>query len=130
MKNEILDFNHRLAGQAPRIADLLARSIERALPEAEAKIWHRHPVWFLDGNPTVGYSLQKLGVRLMFWSGAGFDEPRLNTLGKKFRDASIFYRSVSEVDVQELERWLSKSRLIAWDYKNIVQRNGDLVRLR
>jgi hypothetical protein len=30
--------------------------------------WHAHPVWFQDGNPTVGYSKQKPGIRLMFWS--------------------------------------------------------------
>ena len=65
----------------------------------------------------------------MFWSGAGFDEPRLNVPGRKFKDASIFYKSADEVDVSELERWLEKSRHIAWDYKNIVKRKGVLKRL-
>jgi hypothetical protein len=37
----------------------LAKAIDRDLPDAENKIWHRHPVWFLDGNPIVGYSKLK-----------------------------------------------------------------------
>ena len=44
------------AAQAPgdrKICKLLAQEIERALPEAENKVWHRHPVWFLEGNPIV-----------------------------------------------------------------------------
>ncbi|WP_209331079.1 DUF1801 domain-containing protein [Lunatimonas salinarum] len=104
--------------------------IDKDLPLAESKIWHRHPVWFLDGNPTVGYSIQKLGVRLMFWSGADFGEQGLNVVGKKFKDASIFYQRVSEIDQEDLVRWLEKSKAIQWDYKNIVKRKGELVRLR
>jgi hypothetical protein len=82
------------AAQDPKwtaICDILADEIDRQLPDAENKIWHAHPVWFLDGNPTVGYSIQKAGVRLMFWSGADFGEPGLNLVGKKFKDASVLY---------------------------------------
>jgi hypothetical protein len=64
--------------------------IETQLPEAESKIWHAHPVWFLDSNPIVGYSKQKAGIRLMFWSGADFGEMQLNVKGEKFKDASVF----------------------------------------
>src|SRR5262245_51767751 len=39
----------------------LANAIDRHLPGAESKIWHRHPVWFLEGNPIVGYSTLKGG---------------------------------------------------------------------
>jgi hypothetical protein len=130
MKQEIHDYNSALEDGEREICDLLAHTIERQLPKAVGKIWHRHPVWFLDCNPTVGYSKQKRGIRLMFWSGAGFHEPRLDVLGKKFKDASIFYRSVAEVDVSEVERWLAKSRTIAWDYKNIIKRKGLLERLK
>jgi hypothetical protein len=38
---------------------LLAKTIDSKLIEAENKIWHAHPVWFLDGNPIVGYSKLK-----------------------------------------------------------------------
>ena len=100
------------------------------LPDAENKIWHRHPVWFLDGNPIVGYSKQKPGIRLMFWSGADFNEDDLKIRGEKFKDASIFYNAVSEIDIEALERWLNKSKDIQWDYKNIIKRKGKLERLK
>jgi len=47
-----------------KICDILAVQIDRGLPEAENRIWHAHPVWFLDGNPVVGYSKLKSCVRL------------------------------------------------------------------
>ena len=112
------------------ISNLLALIIEKELTDAESKIWHQHPVWFLDGNPIVGYSKQKKGLRLMFWSGADFDEKDLNIRGAKFKDASIFYKSVTEVEETKLKRWLKKSREIQWDYKNIVKRRGELKRLK
>jgi hypothetical protein len=87
-------------------------------------------VWFLGGNPTVGYSRQKAGVRLMFWSGADFGEEGLKPGTGKFKDASAFYTSVHEVDREDLERWLEKSKAIQWDYKNIYETKGELRRLR
>ena len=62
-----------------------------------SKIWHRHPVWFLDGNPTVGYSKLKAGIRLMFWSGASFDEDKLQPGTGKFKDALEAERKFREV---------------------------------
>ena len=108
---------------------MLASTIDTELSEAESKIWHAHPVWFLVGNPIVGYSKQKPGIRLMFWSGADFDEEGLNQKGKKFKDASVFYKHVSDIEINDLKRWLQKSREIQWDYKNIVKRKGQLERL-
>lgn len=130
MKDEIRAFNDALSGGDRAICNLLADTIGRCLPDAEAKIWHRHPVWFLNGNPTVGYSKQKPGIRLMFWSGQGFGEPGLNVAGGKFKDASVFYTSIASVDIADIERWLDMSRRIAWDYRNLVKRNGRLERLR
>ncbi len=100
------------------------------LEGAANKVWHGHPVWFLDDNPIVGYSLEKKGVRLMFWSGADFDEPALDVRGGKFRDASVSYREAGEVDVAALRRWLGKARDIQWDYRNLARRKGRLERLR
>ncbi len=108
----------------------LARIINDKLPEAENKVWHSHPVWFLDGNPIVGFSKEKRGIRLMFWSGSDFDESGLNIKGGKFKDASIFYTDVSEINEKDLIRWLQKSQTIQWDYKNIVKRKGQLIRLK
>jgi hypothetical protein len=112
------------------ICDLLAAEIDRGLSGAESKIWHAHPVWFLDGNPIVGYSKQKRGIRLMFWSGADFDEAGLDVVGKKFKDASVFYNEDSEINTTDLRRWLKKAKIVQWDYKNIVRRKGKLERLK
>ncbi len=44
MHPDILKFNEKLAADHREVCDLLAREIAKALPEAESKIWHRHPV--------------------------------------------------------------------------------------
>ncbi|WP_294675029.1 DUF1801 domain-containing protein [uncultured Fluviicola sp.] len=130
MNKDIQAYNVAQEPEHLVICDLLAHEICRGLPEAENKIWHAHPVWFLDGNPIVGYSIQKRGVRLMFWSGKDFEEPGLNVEGEKFKDASVFYNKLSEVNLVDLQRWLEKGRDIQWDYKNLVKRKGQLERLK
>jgi hypothetical protein len=130
MNTEIKAYNERQQQGDTEICNVLALAIDRVLTESECKICHAHPVWFLDGNPIVGYSKQKKGLRLMFWSGADFDEEDLNTKGDKFKDASIFYNSVADLDEIKLVQWLNKSRTIQWDYKNIVKRKGQLERLK
>lgn len=130
MNLEIKAYNEKLIAGDQDICNQLATIFNSELIEAESKIWHAHPVWFFNGNPIVGYSKQKPGIRLMFWSGADFEEFALNIIGKKFKDASIFYNHVSEIQSKDLQRWLKKSRNIQWDYKNIVKRKGKLERLK
>lgn len=130
MNSDIQAYNNNLETNDKIICDTLAQVISQTLPEAENKIWHAHPVWFLDGNPITGYSKQKKGIRLMFWSGADFEEEKLSVKGEKFKDASIFYNDVTEINTDELKRWLEKSRNIQWDYKNIVKRKGVLEPLK
>jgi hypothetical protein len=130
MPPDIRAYNASQSPTDKKICALIAKEIDGGLPKAESKIWHRHPVWFLDGNPIVGYSKQKAGIRLMFWSGKDFDEAGLNVVGKKFKDASVFYASSDEIDAKALKRWLKKSVAIQWDYKNIVKRKGRLDRLK
>lgn len=130
MNPEILSYNQQQTTEDQAICDALANYINNELSEAESKLWHAHPVWFLDGNPTVGYSKQKAGIRLMFWSGADFGEESLNVRGAKFKDASIFYSHVSEINTNDLSRWLNKAREIQWDYKNLIKRKGKLERLK
>lgn len=129
MNPEAQAYNQAQTEAYSHICDLLAQEIDRHLPRAENKIWHAHPVWFLDGNPIVGYSLQKAGIRLMFWSGADFEEERLRPGTGKFKDASVLYTDAAQIDTTDLQRWLSKARTIQWDYKNLVKRKGQLVRL-
>lgn len=130
MHKEIKNYNEQQPPDDKAICNLLAQSIDSELTNAESKIWHAHPVWFLDGNPIVGYSKQKAGWRLMFWSGADFEEDDLKVRGVKFKDASIFYTAVEQINTKDLKRWLKKSRDIQWDYKNIVKRKGVLERLK
>lgn len=130
MHPDIIAYNKRQTPNDTSICDTLANEICQHLPEAENKIWHAHPVWFLDGNPIVGYSKQKAWIKLMFWSGADFDEAWLEPGSGKFKDAWIFYNNSSEIQASDLKRWLKKSKEIQWDYKNIVKKRGLLERLK
>jgi hypothetical protein len=129
MTNDIKLYIEKLNIIDQEICELLKNTIDSELTNSEIKIWHAHPVWFLDGNPIVGFSKQKKGIRLMFWSGADFEEENLNVLGGKFKDASRFYNSTSEIVIDELKRWITKSITIQWDYKNIVKRKGKLIKI-
>lgn len=130
MNNDIQSYNDQQTDTDKEICHFLAQAIDHELTEAESRIWHAHPVWFLDGNPTVGYSKQKKGIRLMFWSGADFDEDKLNVKGEKFKDASIYYSQVAEINTEDLTRWIQKSRHVQWDCKNLIKRKGKLERLK
>ena len=130
MHPEVEAFNEDQATPEERqICVTLATSINKMLPEAEFKIWHRHPVWFLDGNPTVGYNKLKAGIRFMFWSGASFDEDKLQPGTGKFKDASIIFTHADQIKQTDMKRWIKKSKTIQWDYKNVAKRKGKLVRL-
>jgi len=130
MNKDIQTYNDNQSSEDKKICDLLSKEIFQNLPEAEHKIWHAHPVWFLDGNPTVGYSKLKAGIRLMFWSGADFEEEKLKMGSGKFKDASITYTSADQVNTDDLKRWFEKSKVIQWDYKNLIKRKGKLERLK
>ncbi len=130
MNKDIKGYNDKQTSDDKEICNRLASIIDSELTEAESKIWHSHPVWFLDGNPIVGYNKQKKGIRLMFWSGADFEEEKLSVRGEKFKDASIFYNNVSEIETKDLKLWLNKSRKLQWDYKNLVKRKGQLEKLK
>ena len=130
MNSDVETYNDSQAANDKVICDRLAKMIDGKLPEAENKIWHRHPVWFLDGNPIVGYSKLKAGIRLMFWSGASFDEEKLQPGTGKFKDASIVFNNANQINADDLTRWLEKSRTIQWNNKNIVKRRGVLERLK
>ncbi len=129
MQKEIQQYNNALSKKDKEICDALAQVINRYLPEKESKIWHRHPVWFLDGNPIVGYHKLKDCVRLLFWSGQSFQEDDLIKEGS-FKAAEVRYLSTEEIHTKDTVRWLKKSKEIQWDYKNIVKRKGKLVRIK
>lgn len=130
MNKDIQSYNNSKDSEDRMICEILRTEIDLALPEAESKIWHGHPVWFLDGNPIAGYSKLKDCIRLMFWSGASFNEENLKPGTGKFKDASVRYTDVNQINKEDLRCWLQKAKDIQWDYKNIVKRRGVLVRLR
>lgn len=110
------------------VCERLQAEVTSHLPEAQNKVWHGSPVWFIDGNPVLGYSVRKNNVQLLFWSGQSFDEPALVPEGK-FKAAEMRYTSADEIDSDALVRWCEKARTIQWDYKNIVRNRGVLTRL-
>lgn len=129
MNKDIKAYNAAQTKSDKAICDLLYTEISANLPKAENKIWHAHPVWFIDGNPIVGYHKLKDCVRVLFWSGQSFEEDGLKKEGS-FKAAEARYTSVDQVNTKDLKRWLKKSVKIQWDYKNIVKRKGVLERLK
>ena len=129
MNKEIKAYNTKQSPEDKNICNILASEIDSGLPEAESKIWHAHPVWFLDNNQIVWYSKLKDSVQLLFWSGQSFDEVWLTNIGN-FQATEKRYSSLEQIDTDELSRWLKKSRDIQWDYVNIVKRKWKLERLK
>ena len=128
MDKTILEYNEKQSGANKTICETLGKEMDKGLPKAESKVWHGHPVWFLDGNPIAGYSVRKESVQVLFWSGQSFDEPGLQVEGT-FKAAQIRYTNPSQINSVDLQRWLQKGIDIQWDYKNIVKRRGELLRL-
>lgn len=128
MHTDTKKYNQAQTRSDKAICRRLAEQIDRALPDAENKVWHAHPVWFLDGNPIVGYSKLKDCVRLLFWSGQSFKERGLKKEGT-FKAAEARYTAPDQVDAEKLGRWLAEARDVQWDYKNLI-RNRKLERLR
>ena len=123
------EYNRAQVPDDEKVCNVLASVINRCLPEAENKIWHAHPVWFIDGNPVVGYGKLKNCIRLLFWSGQSFEESGLRASGS-FKAAEARYTVENEIKIEKLSLWLRESREVQWDYKNIVRRKGKLVRLK
>jgi hypothetical protein len=128
MQKDIEVYHNALSKTDKAICDVLAAEITKHLPKAESKVWHAHPVWFVEGNPLVGYSKLKDSVRLLFWSGQSFQESKLTNEGS-FKAAEIRYTDVTQINTADLKRWLEKAIAIQWDYKNIVKRKGVLKRI-
>jgi hypothetical protein len=128
MDQSVLSYNSFQQPEDKTICDYLAKIIDRELSSSMSKVWHGHPVWFIDDNPIVGYDKLKDCVRLLFWSGQSFDEPGLTNEGN-FKAAEARYTELNQVNEEDLIRWLEKAKKIQWDYKNIVKRKGLLKKL-
>ena len=129
MHPEITAYNKAQDGERRAMCELLATLLHKNLPDAESKVWHGSPVWFIKGNPIVGYTNRKNSVNLLFWSGQSFDEPGLQPEGS-FKAAEAKYTSADQINAADVTRWVAKAKRIQWDYKDIIKRKGVLVRLR
>jgi hypothetical protein len=114
----VTDYNNSLQGVNRELAQRLRNLFEEVVPAAKGKVWHGHPVWFIDGNPVFGYSLKKAGIEVLFWSGQSFKSPGLRAIGK-FQAAGIIVDELDAAFEQRLRKWLEESSLIQWDYKNL-----------
>jgi hypothetical protein len=127
MDSDIEKYHDGLSAEDRVICEALAATISQQLPEAESKVWHGHPVWFLEGNPVVGYHRLKPGLRVLFWSGQSFPTPGLTPNGS-FKAADFQPKSIQELATLPLVSWLEECRTVQWDYNNIMKNKG-LVRL-
>ena len=129
MNHEIENYNTAQTVEDQEICNVLMEEINKCPAEFKSKIYHGSPVWFIDDNPIVGYSKLKNAIQLLFWSGQSFEVEGLKPVGK-YKAAEVRYKKTEEIDRVQLIRWLEKSIEIQWDYKNIVKRKGDLLRLK
>lgn len=118
---EVANYNKKLGKSERAITEELFRLICKALPKADPKVWHGHPVWFIDGNPVVGYSLKKSGIEVLFWSGQSFNSPELRPVGK-FKAAALNVPSLDELDTKTLNACLKNAKTIQWDYANLPKK--------
>ena len=110
---------------AREIGDRLAAHLSAGLSGADAKVWHGHPVWFLEGNPVAGFATRTQGVHLLFWSGQSFRVAGLEPEGS-FKAAGLRLHAIDDIDAARVDEWIAESRAIQWDYKNIRARRGVL----
>jgi hypothetical protein len=128
MAPDIRKYNAAQKGESKLVCKRLEEIISSEMKQAESKVWHGHPVWFIDGNPVAGYAVRKDSVQLLFWSGQSFKAKGLSKTGT-FKAAEMQYAAAKDIKVTPLKAWLKDSKTIQWDYKNIVKRKGELVRL-
>jgi len=128
MTTEIISYNQNQTDTFRAICELLMSEINAALPEATSKLYHANPVWFQNDNPIVGYDVASDHVNLLFWSGQSFEQPGLKVVGK-FKAAQAQYTEVGAVDVAQLKAWLQEAQTTQWNYRDLRENNGELVKL-
>ena len=102
---DISTYTKAQTGEDRAICELLMKEINRHLPEAESKIWHGHPVWFLEGNPivTIGNIKRKLkkGDEISIKKG---EKHRIANYGKALvRFLEISFGDFDEKDIRRYE---------------------------
>ena len=120
---DVLEYNAAQIAVHEAICTALAKLFSKSLPTAESKVWHGHPVWFIESNPVVGYSVKKSGVQVLFWSGQSFKAEGLKPLGK-FKAAAFDVEKTDTKTKTLLSSWLIEAEKIQWDYANVVKKRS------
>jgi hypothetical protein len=118
--SSVSEYNQKLGFPERAIAEKLLNLFLDQLPDADAKVWHGHPVWFIGANPVAGYNLKKSGIEVLFWSGQSFKTDGLRPVGK-FQAAGVSVPSLNEAESLPLKSWLDEARAIQWDYANLAK---------
>ena len=120
---DVLEYNADQTAEHEAMCTALAKLFSKSLPTAESKVWHGHPVWFIESNPVVGYSVKKAGVQVLFWSGQSFENSGLKPLGK-FKAAAFDVEIFDAKTKALLHTWLTEAEKIQWDYANVVKKRS------
>lgn len=118
---DILEYNDELEAEHRASAQMFCDQITKVIPQADGKVWHGHPVWFIEGNPVAGYSLKKSGLEVLFWSGQSFKTPGLKAIGK-YKAAGFSLESPD--NLVALGNWLEEAIVIQWDYANLPKKRA------
>jgi hypothetical protein len=120
---DVLEYNASQIAEHEAICTALAKLFGKSMSTAESKVWHGHPVWFIESNPIVGYSIKKSGVQVLFWSGQSFKTAGLKPIGK-FKAAAFDVEKVDAKTKALLSSWLDEADKIQWDYANVVKQRS------
>jgi hypothetical protein len=120
----INDYARNQTPELAAVCEALRVEIDAALPQADSKIWHGAPVWFIDDYPVVGYSIKAGKAALLFWNGQALGEPTLKPVGKHFA-AEMPFTHVSDLDRTSIRRWLVKAgNNVFKDYASLREKRG------
>lgn len=120
---DVLEYNAAQPSEHEVVCTELAKLFSKSIATAESKVWHGHPVWFIDGNPIAGYSIKKSGVQVLFWSGQSFKTAGLKPIGK-FKAAAFDVAKADAKTKAFLKDWLAEAETIQWDYANVVKKRS------
>lgn len=110
----LASYHKQFEPRVKKIMLLLKAELDAGLGEANCKLYHGAPVWFVGENPVAGYSLNSRGVCLLFWNGQNFKSANLHKVGKFFA-AELRLNSVDDIDTKELKSLIAKSKKQVWD---------------
>jgi hypothetical protein len=117
----IADYADAQASPFGAMCRTLRALIDAALPRATSKVWHGSPVWFVDDNPVVGYSVSKGTVNLLFWNGQALDVPDLQPVGK-YGAAQAMFATPDDIDGDAIRCWLKKAGANVFDSKGFFKK--------